>query len=120
MPLNSTVAMMQQRVDERVFLVAGGGMHDQSGGFVEHEQRFVLEQNVERDFLRLRLGGPGFRPVDFNLFAGVRMMRGLDGLAVDADVAFFNQPLQRAARGGGKFFAQKFVEPRGRAAIFRR
>ena len=64
--------MMQQRVDERVFLVSGGGMHDQSGGLVQHQQRFVLEQNVERNFLRLRLGGPGFRPVDFDLFAGAR------------------------------------------------
>ena len=63
------LAMMQQRVDERVFLVAGGGMHDQSGGLVQHQQRFVLEQNIQRNFLRLRLGGPGFRPVDFNLFA---------------------------------------------------
>ena len=111
-------AMMQQRVDERVFLVAGGGMHDESGGLVDDEQRLVLEQNIERDFFRLCLGGPGFRPVNFNLFAGVRMMRGLDGLAVDADVAFFNQALQRAARGGGKFFAEKFVEPRGRQGFF--
>ena len=52
-----TFAMMQQRVDERVFLVPGGGMHDESGGFVDDEQRFVLEQNIERDFFRLRLGG---------------------------------------------------------------
>ncbi len=111
-------AMMQQRVDERVFLVAGGGMHDESGGFVDDEQRFVLEQNIERNFFRLRLGGLGFRPMDFNFFAGVRMMRGLDGLAVDADVAFFDQALQRAARGGGKFFAEKFVEPHGRQRFF--
>ena len=61
------VAMMQQRVDERVFLVSGGGMHDQPGGLVQNQQRFVLEKNVERDFLRLRLGGRGFRPVDFDL-----------------------------------------------------
>ena len=105
-------AMMQQRVDERVFLVTGGGMHDEPGGFVDDEQRFVLEQNIERDFFRLRHGGLGFRPMDFNFFACARMMRGFDDFAVDADVAFLDEPLQRAARGGGKFFAQEFVEPR--------
>jgi len=52
--------------------------------------------------------------VDFNLFARVRMMRGFDSLAVDADVAFLDQPLQCAARGGGKYFAQELVEPFGR------
>ena len=107
-----TIAVMQQRVDERVFLVTGGGMHDESGGFVDDEQRFVLEQNIERDFFRLRLGGPGFGPMDFNFFAGTRMMRRFDDFTVDADVAFFNQALQRATRGGGKFFTQEFVEPR--------
>ena len=33
-----TLAMVEQGVDERVFLVAGGGMHDESGGFVDDEQ----------------------------------------------------------------------------------
>jgi len=105
------LAVMQQRIDERVFLVTGGGMHDESGGFVDDEQRFILEQNIERDFFRLRLGGFGIRPVNFDFFARVRMMRGFDDFAVDADVAFFDQSLQRAARGGGKFLAQEFVEP---------
>ena len=113
-------AMVQQRVDERVFLVPGGGMHDDAGGFVDDEQRFVLEQNIERNFFRLCDGGSGFGPTDFNLLARVRMVRGLDDFAVDADVAFFNKPLQRTARGGGKFFAQKFVEPLAWAAISRR
>ena len=111
-------AMMQQGVDERVFLVSGGGMHDQSGGFVEHEQRLILKKNVERDFLRLGFGGSGLRPMDLNLFAGARMVRGFDRVAVDADMALFNQPLQRAARGGGKFFTQKRVEPPGRQRFF--
>src|ERR1035437_9228442 len=102
--------MMQQRVDERVFFVAGGGMHDESGGLVDDEQRFVLEKKIERNLLRLRLSGPGFRPMDFDFVAGVRMMRGFDDLAVDANVAFLDEPLQRAARDGGKFFAQKLVE----------
>ena len=106
--------MVQQRVDERVFLVAGGGMHDESGGFVQHEQRLVLEQNVQRHFLRLRLGGPGVRPVDFNFLAGARRVRGFGGLAVDADVALLDEALQRATRGGGEFCPQNtFSRPPG-------
>jgi len=38
-----TFAMVEQGVDERVLLVPGGGMHDDAGGLVQHEQRFVLE-----------------------------------------------------------------------------
>ena len=112
-------AMMQQRVDERVFLVAGGGMHDQPGGLVQHEQRVVLEKNVERHVLRLRFGGAGFGPVDFDTTSPARgVWVGLTGAAVDADVAFLDQPLDRAARHGGKLAAQKGVEPLGRQGVF--
>jgi len=45
---------MQQRVDERVLLVPAADAR-RSGGFVDDEQRFILEQNIERDFFRLRL-----------------------------------------------------------------
>ena len=40
----------------------------------------VLEQDVQRDRFRLRLGGPGFRPVNLHLLAGARRVRGLDRL----------------------------------------
>jgi len=104
-------AVIQQGVDERMFLVSGGGMDDESGGLVQHEQRFILEQNVERHFFGLRGGGFRLRPVDFNLLARTRRVGGFDGLAVDADVAFFDEPLERATRSGGEFFTQKSVEP---------
>jgi hypothetical protein len=46
------------------------------------------------------------------------MMRGLDSFAVDTDVTFFDQPLQRTARGGGEFFAKKLVQPLLRQRFF--
>ena len=97
-----------------MFLVAGGGMHDDAGGFVEDEQRFVLEQNFQRNLLRLRFGGLGVRPVNFNGVAGARGVRGLDGFAVDANVAFVNQPSNiRAPACGSTFFcAKNFPPPR--------
>ena len=54
MPGQFPATMMQQRVDERVFLVSRAGMHDHPRRFVQHDQVVVLEQNVERDFLGLR------------------------------------------------------------------
>ena len=106
-----TPAMVEQRVDECVFLVSGGRMYDEPGGLVQNQQRFVLEKYVERNFLRLRLSGPGFRPVNFDLLAGARAVRGFDRVAVDADVALFDQSFECDARNGGKFFTQKSVQP---------
>ena len=60
-------AMVEQGVDQRVFFVARRRMHHQPRRLVQHQQRFVLEQDVERHFLRLGFGGPGFRPVHFDL-----------------------------------------------------
>ena len=57
-------AMRQQGVDQRAVLVAGGGMHDQPGGLVEHDQVGVLVEDGERDRLRLGRGGRGRRQVE--------------------------------------------------------
>ena len=68
-----------------------------SGGFVEDEEVFVLEQNVERDFLGLRLGRFGFGPVNGNFFAGAGRVRWFDGPTIDLDVAFLDEPLDGTA-----------------------
>ena len=102
---------MEQSVDEGVFLMAGGGMHDEPGGFVDDEEGLVLEEDFQRDFLGLRLGGAGVGPMDFHLLAGPGRVGGLDHVTVYANVALFDQPLQGAAGDGGEFFAQKNVQP---------
>lgn len=43
----------QQGVDQRATAVAGTGMHDQASRLVDHHQRFVLIQLVQRDGLGL-------------------------------------------------------------------
>ena len=111
-------AMVKQRVDERVFLVAGRRMHHQPRRLVQHQQGLVLVQDVERYLLRLGFGGPGFRPVHFDLLAGARRVRGLDGAAVDPDVALLDQPLNRAARDRRELAAQVGVEPLRRQRVF--
>ena len=44
---------MQQAVEHGATPVARGGMHDQTGRLVDDEQRFILENDVERDVFRL-------------------------------------------------------------------
>lgn len=45
-------AMMQQRVHERMLALASAWMDDKACRFVDDNQVFILEQNIERDRLR--------------------------------------------------------------------
>ena len=92
--------------------MAGGGMDDDAGGLVQHEQRFILEQNLKRDFLGQGFRRTGFGPTDGDLFAGARGMGGLGGLAVDADITRFDEALHGAARDGGELGACRKVSSR--------
>ena len=47
-------AMMEQRVHQRVLLVARTRVHDEPGGFVDDKEIVVFVENLEWDFLRLR------------------------------------------------------------------
>ena len=69
---------------------------------------------------RLRFGRPGFWPVYLNLFAGARGMGPLGRLAIDKDMALFDQALHRTARDGGKFFTQIRIEPHPGLRLFDR
>src|SRR6185437_4302403 len=49
-------AMGDQRIDESSLPVAGAGVHDEAGRLVDHDQRVVLVEDVERDLLRTERG----------------------------------------------------------------
>src|SRR6266542_2917590 len=104
-------AVMEQGVDQGVFLVAGGRMHDDAGRLVEDQQVVVFVENVERDVFGLGIRRAGFGPVDGNRFARPRLMGGFDGSPVDLDVSLVNQPLNGAPRDGGEAGGKEFVEP---------
>ncbi len=108
---------VQQGVDHRAARVAGTGMHDQAGGFVHHQHVLVLEQDVERDVLGLRVG------LDLHLhrqghgLAAAHGLLGLDHPAAQQGVAGLDpfgqagageireqlgQHLVEAAAGGGQ------------------
>ena len=55
----ASAAMVEQGVDQCSVAVARGGMNDQPGRLVDHQQMLVFEEDGERDFLRFvvrRLG----------------------------------------------------------------
>ena len=92
-------AMIQQRVDEGGVLAAGRGVDRHASGFVEDDQVSVLEQDVERDILGLRLGGNRSGQRDDIDAAGLDRRAGAGfGAAIDRDRAFLDQRLGTGAR----------------------
>src|SRR3954463_14507279 len=59
-------AMMKQRIDQCSIAVTCSRMDDQAGGFVDHEQVTIFEENVEWDVLRDRLCFQESRCCQFN------------------------------------------------------
>ena len=57
----AVAAMGEQGVHQRALVVAGRGMDDEPRRLVEHDEVGILVEDGERDVLRLRGGGDGFR-----------------------------------------------------------
>ena len=88
---------MKQGVDQRSRGMAGRGMDDQPGRFVQHEDVGVLEKNIQRNFLRhefRRLRGRNFR---FDDVVRAEFVVRLFDLVVDPDMPGFDQLLPARA-----------------------
>ena len=107
-------AVVKERVDERAVPVAGGGMHDETGGFVEHDEIAVFKEHVERDVLGFGGRGSGWRLGDGDVVADAQLCAGLDLAAIHQDVAGLHEILN--ARAGEKRDAggEELVNPRAR------
>lgn len=104
--------MVGQGVDQGVFVMANPGVHHQPGGFVEHEQGIVLEDDIERDVLRLepdtfagRLGND-----HLDLVAGPDFVIGLDLELVDPHSPHLDSVLQTAPRNLIEAVNEVFVD----------
>ena len=100
----------QQRVDERAVGVAGGGMNDQAGRFVDDHEVAVFEKNRERHLLRLGGGGGGSGDVD----GGVLPLRDAyrrprRGPPVERHASFFDET--------GEEISAMLRHPRGKGAV---
>jgi hypothetical protein len=106
--------MGEQGVDQGSVEVAGGGVNDEAGGFVEHDQGIVFIEDVERDGLGLRAGRAGGGGIEHVAGAGGDRGGGVGGGAAGGgDVAGFDQRFDAGAREGGEGVGEKAVEPRG-------
>ncbi|MGY4422512.1 hypothetical protein ACVWY2_004961 [Bradyrhizobium sp. JR6.1] len=115
----AAAAMRDQRVDQCSRGVAGRGMHDEAPRLVDDDDVVVLEHDIERDVLALRLGGHGLRHVDYDRIALGDMISGvahdgvLDGHGTGEDQRL--QPGPRQLRGA---LCEHAVKP-GRALVAR-
>jgi GNAT superfamily N-acetyltransferase len=65
--------MVQQRVDHGAIIIAGGGMHDQPGRLVDHQQMIVFMNDGERDILGDRIRWAGFGHVQCERLAALHL-----------------------------------------------
>lgn len=96
--LGQTGTVMNQRVDQGAGRVAGAGVDHQAGGFVHHEQAFVLVHDTDID----RLSDPAFvsynMDLDFHPFTSVNEILLPPSPTVQDRVAG-SDPLLNAAAG---------------------
>ncbi len=87
-------------------------MHHEAGRLVDDDEVVVLGDDVERDVLRLRLGGLGRRHLDGEDLAGRDLGRAAgDGIAATQHPAFGDQRLQPRAAELEQVVCQHAVEP---------
>ena len=113
-------AMVEQGVDQRVFLVSGGGILPPNPRFVQDQQVLVLEQNVQRNVLGQRLGGTGVGPMDLDLFAGARHGWAWTIWPSTRMCPSLDQTLNGSARNRRKLRPQPDVQPIHRQRDFNR
>ena len=111
------LAMRQKRVDQRMLLMPGAGMHDNSCRLVQDEEIVVLENNVERDLLRLRFDLLDFRFAHFHLVAGSDEIPRPGRFPVVADELFSNQGLKSGPGKGRKRVSKEAVKPLSRLVV---
>ncbi len=79
-------AMMDEGIDQRAVLIAGGGVHDHASGLVDDDQMLVLIEDVQRNGLGLGFGLDRFGGREGDGLAGLDAIFGhFIGRSFDAD-----------------------------------
>ncbi len=101
-----------QCIDQCAGAVSGGRMHHQPLRLVDHDQRIVLVEDVQRDVLALWLRGLIRWHNQANLVPGVDAVAGIkDRAAIDRHRACQNEAFQARARQRLGALRQNAVEP---------
>ena len=105
-------AMRYQCVDQCAVGIAGGRMHNKTGGLVDDDEVVVFVNDRERNILRLRFCRDRRRQADF---VGIPRFDPCVGVsyffARARDVSGFDQLLQPRAADVGKARGEKLIEP---------
>ena len=112
-----TPAVVEQGVNEGAVRISRCGVDDHAGGFVEDHEVVVLEQDFERDFLRLIVEGDGFGEDDGDFVAQLDPVARLGGVAVDLDELLADEGLDAGARQVGKAGGEKSIDALARTVF---
>jgi hypothetical protein len=104
------VYLVEQRIDQRALRVAGGRMDDHACGLVDDDDVLVLIHNVEIVIFWLRRGADGVWDVDGNRISGAHDAIRRYGLAIDRDLAVFNQALNLRSRLSAEYARQIAID----------
>lgn len=110
--LGSTLPMVQQPIHQRTRPVTCGWVDHQTGGFVDHQQRTVFVDHIQRQFLRLEglclVGGP---KADGHTVPGLDLGRRLELSHTGCiDVTLHQQLLQVRTGKSRQPIGQAFVD----------
>ena len=104
----AAAAMMQQRIDERIVVMACARMNWQSGGFVDDDEVVIFVEDIEVDRAGFNGGRFAWRDGDHENITFVDFGAGIiEGLVVPPDMAGFDQ-------GGCPHAADALIGQRGR------
>ena len=98
-----TRAVRQQRIHQSPSRMSWRRMHHHARWLVDHQQVVIFKKYIQRNLLRLRLGGFRFRPPDGNRLARPGFVGGLDTFGVNKNAPLLDQPLDGAARNPSNF-----------------
>jgi len=91
------VAMMQQGIDQGAVRVSSSGVDDEARGFVQDEDVFVFEKDLQGDVLGDDCHGGGLGDGEGDGIAGLQGDAGLGRAAIERDVTVANEVLQAGA-----------------------
>ena len=106
----------EERVDEGAAVAgvvggAGAGVDHHAGGLVDDGEVLVFVEDVEGDVFGDGVERRGLRGAfDLDGFAAVEFLLGLGGMAVDADLAGFDEELDAGAADVGEGLGEVLVE----------
>ena len=108
------VAVVEEGIDEGAVGIACGGVDDEAGRFVEDEDVFVLEKDIERDVLGDDGDGDDLGYVERDVVSVFKGGAGFGGACVQGYMAVFDQVLEAGAgeiwKAGGEVFVESGAE----------